>query len=155
MAESQYEEQALALGKAADIAIEAFKKFPPKDFTLAHIDHFTKVYLMFKDNALNPEPKDRNLKSLSHVKTEIMTYFQEGSGKTIDYFWEQVKIQDLGFKRENKLAKILKRDKIKNQIEYDFIIDVLVPYQQEGLIGENDVVKLNQMLASFEQKRKK
>jgi hypothetical protein len=152
MANSNYTEQAHALGKAADIAIEAFEKFPPKGFNSAQLDHVINTYKEFKNNALHPEAKYKNLKSLSYVKTDILTIFQEGSGDFVNYFWKQVADQRLGFKRENKLQKILKRGKIKSQIEYDFIIDVLVPYQQEGVINETDANILKQMIGEFERK---
>jgi hypothetical protein len=40
-------------------------------------------------------------------------------------------------------------------MEYDFIVDVLVPYQQEGLITQTDADLLGQMLAQFEQRSRK
>jgi len=78
--------------------------------------------------------------------------FQEGSGNHVEAFWKEIKNAGLPFKRENKLVKILKRGKIKNALEYDFIIDVLVPYQQEGLLTQEEVVLLNQMIGEFENK---
>jgi len=68
----------------------------------------------------------------------------------VDYFWQEIKLAGLDFKRENKLGKILKRKKINNRIEYDFIIDVFVPYQQEGLISGDEVELLNKLLADYE-----
>lgn len=152
MAKSNYEEQAQALSKAIDIAIESIKKFPPKEFDANHLNHFISSYLQFKKNVLEPEEKYKNSQSLSYIKNDVLTYFQEGTGNAVHYFWQQVNAQNLGFNRENKLAKILKRKKIKNQIEYDFVVDVLVPYQQESLISKSDVTELNQMIAEFEKK---
>ena len=68
--------------------------------------------------------------------------------------WKEIKAQNLPYKRENKLAKILKRKKINNIHEYDFVIDVIVPYQQEGLINEEEVVLLNKWLGDFENRKK-
>ncbi|RWY53745.1 hypothetical protein [Mucilaginibacter gilvus] len=48
------------------------------------------------------------------------------------------------------MAKILKSKKITSQIQYDFLIDVIVPYQQEGLINDEDVLLLNALLVKFE-----
>lgn len=69
-------------------------------------------------------------------------------------FWGKIKEAKLPYKRENRLAKILKRKKIKDDMEYDFIIDVLVPYQQEGLINEDEVFLLNNLIGDFENKTK-
>ncbi len=152
MIKSNYTEQAKILSEAIDIAIESLKKFPPKGFDNTHLNHFINTYLEFKNNALNPNPKYQNSKSLSYIKDDVFTYFQEGTGEAIHYFWKQINVRNLGYKRENKLLKILKRQKIKNQIEYDFIIDVLVPYQQEGLISRAEVSELNKMISEFEKK---
>jgi hypothetical protein len=150
MAKSNYEEQADALGKAIDIAIAAIRKYPPKGFNDAHVNHFIHTYEEFKNDALFPGAKYRNSQSLSHVTTAALTFFQEGTGDAVNYFWREVSTQNLGFKRENKLQKVLKRGKIKNQAEYEFIIDVMVPYQQEGLIGELEAGKLKEMVGFFE-----
>ncbi len=138
------------LCKAIDIAIESVKKFPPKGFDNNHLDHFVKTYLEFRHGVLNPAPQYKNGKSLSYKKNDVLTYFQEGTGDAVHYFWKQVNELNLGYKRENKLAKILKRQKIKDQIEYDFVIDVLVPYQQEGLISESDAKAISEMILEFE-----
>jgi len=152
MAKLNYKEQANALSEAIDIAIDSVKKFPPKGFDETHLNHFITTYLEFKNNALNPEPQYRNSQSLAYIKSDVFTYFQEGSGDAVNDFWKQVGERNLGFLRENKLVKILKREKIKNRIEYDFLIDVIVPYQQEGLINAAEAKQLAKMLAEFEKK---
>jgi hypothetical protein len=53
------------------------------------------------------------------------------------------------------MQKILKRKKIINDIEYDFVTDVIVPYQHEGMITEEEVILLNTYLGDFEKKAKK
>lgn len=162
MKEDKYAEAALNLAKAADIAIAVIQKFPPKGWNEHYvtenkneIDHFIDVYKEWKENALNPKPQFRNLKSLKYEYDNIFTEFQEGSGTFIEEFWKEIKAQNLPYKRENKLAKILKRKKINNIHEYDFVIDVIVPYQQEGLINEEEVVLLNKWLGEFENRKKK
>ena len=47
------------------------------------------------------------------------------------------------------MAKILKRKKINNDIEYDFVTDVIVPYQQEGMITEEEVILLKYLFGEF------
>jgi len=152
MAKFNYTKQAHTLSKVIDIAIESVKKFPPKGFNDNHLSQFVNAYLEFKHEALNPGPEYKNSKSFSYAKNNVLTYFQEGTGEAVNYFWQQIHKQDLGYKRENKLVKILKRQKIKNQLDYDFIIDVLLPYQQQGLISESEVNVLNKLIAEFEAK---
>lgn len=162
MKQDKYTEASQNLAKAADIAIAVVQKFPPKGWNEHYvtenkneINHFIDVYKEWKENALNPKPQFRNLKSLKFVYENIFTEFQEGNGDYVEEFWKEIKTQNLPFKRENKLAKILKRKKINNIHEYNFVIDVIVPYQQEELINTEEVVLLNEWLGVFENRKKK
>jgi hypothetical protein len=155
MTNDKYAQAADNLCKAIDVAVQVFEEFPPKELAEGQLKHIIDTYLEFRNNAKNPAPQYRNLKSLSYDIENVFIYFQEGSGKAVNVFWDKIKELNLPYKRENKLAKILKRKKIKNDIEYDFIIDVLVPYQQEKLIDENDVILLNQLIEEFENRTKK
>ncbi|WP_306354219.1 hypothetical protein [Flavobacterium sp. '19STA2R22 D10 B1'] len=151
----KYKEAAGNLAKAIDVAIDVFKKYQIKDMSQKDINIIIDVYSEYKEYTLNPLPKFSNLKSLSYNIEGVFTFFQEGSGETVDKFWEKIKELGLPYKRENKLAKILKRKKIKNDIEYDFVIDVLVPYQQEKMITEEEVILLNELIGAFENKNRK
>lgn len=148
-----YTEQAQNLAKAIDIAISVFQKHPPKGFEPQHIDHIINTYLEFRTGITNPKSEFINLKSLKFIINDVFTYFQESTGETVNVFWKKIKENNLPYKRENKLTKIIKRGKIKNQIEYDFVIDVLVPYQQEGIIDENDTHLIKTLLDNYEQRR--
>jgi hypothetical protein len=150
VAKSNYSEQAAKLSEAIDIALETLKAFPRIGYQEIHLNIVRDSYLMFKEKTLNPEPQFRNLRSLTQLRNDFLTYFQEGAGEDVEYFWKKIKERQLGYKRENKLLKILKRQRIKDQHEYDFITDVMVPYQQEGFISEEEVEKLNQFLADYE-----
>ena len=152
MTKANYTEEADRLAKAIDIAIEAFQKFTKKDWDEKVVQHCVKVYSEIKDSCVNPETKFKTLGSLRYSINDVLTYFQESSGQDVEYFWQQVKLQELGYKRKNRLSKILKRNRIKDQTEYDFIIDVLVPYQQEGIITPDEVIAINQMIQKFESK---
>ena len=48
------------------------------------------VNKLFKEEALHPEPKSKNLNSLKSIKIESLTYFQEGYGRTVEHFWKSV-----------------------------------------------------------------
>lgn len=152
MIKSTYKEQAESLSKAIDIAISSFQNYPPKGFDKSHIDHIINTYLDARNRALNPEPQFEKISSLKYIVEEVFTYFQEATGETVNVFWKQIKNSALPYQRKNKLEKILKRNKIKNKIEYDFITDVIVPYEQEGLISKEDIKALNFLLQEFEKK---
>ena len=155
MASKKFIEATQNLSKAAEIAIESLEKFPPKEYDLDSYKHI--VYCckerLFSIN--NPEPKYQNLRSLKYLEEDVFIRFKECSGENVEEFWRRIKEENLPFKRENKIAKILKRKKINNDIEYDFVTDVIVPYQQEGMITEEEVILLNTYLRGFEKKAKK
>ena len=147
MDNSEYNIQAKEVAHIIDIAISAFKNRPSDGFSTSDIDHFMKTYLELKDNAVNPEPKFANLKSLKQTKNDALVFFQEGSGKTVEYFWETISEQNIPLKRETKkLDKILKRGKIKNGMEYDWLIDT---YNSHNL-SQDEASKINNMIERFE-----
>lgn len=152
MRKLSYEEQTVHLTAAIDIAINSFQMFPPPNWDKNSIQRAINTYISLKNSLKDPEPRYKNMKSLSYLENDVFTYFQEGSGKTVDFFWAQIKSSGLQYRRENKLARVIKRGKIRNRLEYDFIIDVLVPYQQEGIIGPDETSLLNNFIAVFEEK---
>ncbi len=150
-----YEEEANKLAQAIDIAIEAFQKYPPKNFQQEHVNQFVDTYLDYKNKTLNPEPQFRKLASLKYKTQDVFIFFQESSGDAVDFFWKELKKNNLPFQRENKLLKIVSKKKIKNDAEYDYVIDTIVPFEQEGIITKEDVNTLNQLISDFENKGKK
>lgn len=155
MKEDKYSLAAVNLCKAIDIAIESFKKYTPKSWNKEELNDFIIFYLDCKERIENPKPEYRNMQSFKYVYPEVITYFQESTGDEVNEFWNKIKENDLPFKRENKVAKILKRKKINNDIEYDFVTDVIVPYQQEGLINDEEAILLKQYIGDFENKKNK
>lgn len=150
-----YEEQAENLSNIIDIAILAIESQAPKEWSEVNKKHIINTYLDWKDQLLNPKPEFHNIKSLNYLSNDIFVYFQEGSGEAVNFFWNKVNHLQLGFKRKNNLVKILKRGKINNQFEYDYVIDVIVPYQQEHLISDIEVITLNQLIKNYEKSGKK
>ena len=154
-AHKTYEEEAQKLARAIDIAIEAFEKYRPLHFTEEHITWTISCYQQFKQDALHPKPQFKKLSSLKYIVSDAFTYFQESAGETVEYFWKRIGEENLDYQRENRLEKILDRGKIKGRIEYDFIIDSLVPAQQSGTINEKQAALLNSMIASYKQRKRR
>ena len=122
MSKLTYDEQAKQLAIAIDIAVISFKKYSPKNWYETTIQQIGKTYLTWKSELKNSEPKYKNLKSLEFRINEVLTYFQESSGETVNYFWQQVNNEGLMFKRENKLSKILKRKKLKIKLNTTLLL---------------------------------
>jgi hypothetical protein len=152
--QDNYDIAASNLLTAADYAIESFKRFLPKHFDENQTKQFINSYEMFKNIIINAKPEFKTMASLKFDIENIFTYFQEGSGDTVEYFWKKINENNLPYRRENKMVKILKRGKINNAIEYDFAVDVIVPYQQEGIITKEEAKIISHMIGVFESKKK-
>jgi len=149
-----YNVEAEKVARAIDIAIESFSKTPPTEFKEADVNQFVKVYKDYKDKTLNPLPQFKNYTSLKYIINDILTFFQESKGETVEVFWEKLIEENLGFKREDKLRKLLDRGKIKGQIEYDLAIDSIVAAEEEGRITKEEASLLGELIGEFEFRKK-
>ena len=163
MASKKYIEARDNLIKAIDLANEALLKYPngkeKQEFVYDGISYTVlertiKWLNEVKKRRLNEEKKYETLQSLKYSIEDVFTYFQEAAGPDVDEFWRLIKEANLPYERENKLEKIMTRGRIRNDIEYDYVIDTIVPFQQEGILSNEDVKKLNEMIEKFERKRR-
>lgn len=163
MASKKYIEARDNLIKAIDLANEALLKYPngkeKQEFVYDGISYTVLEWTIkwlneVKKRRLNEEKKYETLQSLKYSIEDVFTYFQEAAGPDVDEFWRLIKESNLPYERENKLEKIMTRGRIRNDIEYDYVIDTIVPFQQEGILSNEDVKKLNEMIEKFERKRR-
>ncbi|RYJ42440.1 hypothetical protein [Flavobacterium beibuense] len=148
-----YDEEAKKLANAIDIALDAFEQYPVKGLTPDQRNMMINSYLEFRHSALNPLPQYKKLASLKYLITDVFIYFNEATGDTVEYFWKQIHLNNLDYQRENKLLKILKRQKIKDRIEYEYVTDIMVHYHQQGLISDEELLQIQKMIEAFENKR--
>lgn len=154
MASKKYIEARDNLVKAIDLANEVLLEFP-HGRTQEDVDGSVEFNNYRKDLALNAAKEFQTMQSLNYLIEDFFIYFQEGVGRPdVDEFWRRIKEANLPYVRENKLEKIMKRGRIRNDIEYDYVIDTIVPFQQDGILSEEDVKKLNEMIEKFENKRR-
>lgn len=155
MKKRDYSTESIKLVKAIDIAIDAFNKFPPKGFSSDDLKQTISFYHYFKLTVLNPNRQFKTLASLKYDIEAVFTYFQEATGDTVDFFWKRIDENNLDYKRQDKLRKILDRGKIRGRIEYEYITDIIVVANQEGRTTEEETKKLAKMLSDFEKVRRK
>ena len=153
MSKPDYNSQAELLIKVIDIAISCFTNIPPEGWEESHIKQFVNTYLDYKSKVVSPEPRFKNVKSLNQIQNDILIYFQEGSGKTVDAFWNEIYTKKLDIKRVNKFEQVLKRGKIKNHNEYDTIIDLYNSYIETNMLSKEEVDQINDLISSFEKKQ--
>jgi hypothetical protein len=149
MSKANYNTQAKILIDVIDIAMI---HNPPKVFEETHIKQFVNTYLDYKNKVINPESQFHNLTSLKLIKSDILTYFQESSGKAVDVFWKEINEKKLGIIRENRFEKLIKRGKIRNHIEYDMVIDLYNAYIETNMLSIMEIDKINDLISNFENK---
>ena len=142
--------EAEKVARAIDIAIESFSKYPPIGFNEAQVNQFINVYKDYKESALNPLPQYKKLASLKYIVNDILTIFQETKGEAVEVFWKKVNEENLGYKREDKLRKILDRGKLRGRIEYELAVDSIVAAEQEGRITKEEACLLGKLIGEFE-----
>lgn len=150
---SKYELQAQKFAKAIDIAIAIIsnsKEFDEKARQL-HISGG----LQMKQMALFPEPLFKKLSSLQYLEKAFFTFWNESQGEAVTDFWKKITEAELGYSKINILDEVLRRKKIKNRHEYDFIIDTILIAEQEGRITSEQVIQLKEYLALFEAKKER
>ena len=147
----KYLKRSQELLKAIDIAVKVFQDFPPEDFEEEHIRITVESYEGMKETILHAEPQFQNMQSLRYDEEAVFTYFNEAAGTTVSEFWKQIKAAELNFQRDNKLEKIFKRQKIKDDHEFQYVIDVMVPFQEDGLITVEQADLLNKWLGDYDQ----
>ena len=150
MAKKTYEKRSQELQKAIDIAMEVYEKFPPKGFSKEEIAAVIESYGSFKTLIEQADPKFQNLDSLKYMEEAVLTFFHEDSGQTVNEFWQRVRAAGLSFERENKLDQIFAQRRIQTDFEYNYVIDVLGPFEDEGIISTEQADLLEQWLDDFE-----
>ncbi len=101
-----YDTEALKLVKVVDTAIESFQKFPPSDLTNENVNQVISVYSEWRHSILNPEPAFKKIASLNHYVQQVFTYFNEGNGETVEYFWKQLKAECPDMRRDVSRPRI-------------------------------------------------
>lgn len=152
MSKIKYDLEAESLSRIIDIAIDSIRQNPSGQFEQHHIELFIDVYQDYKNKVENPAPEFHNLTSLKYVRNDILTYFQEGSGDAVEAFWKEIKNKKIRVVRVNRFEKIIKRGKIKNQIEYDIIIDLYNSYIENNMLSVMEIDKINDLISDFEKK---
>jgi hypothetical protein len=142
----KYAIEAGKLLKAIDIAIETNIKYPSGKYTQHIIDTLTE----WKQRAINPEKRYRKLASLKYLHHDIFNHYNTASGDKVDYFWKRIKEEGLDYHPVDILDKVLKKKRITNRIEYDYIGDNIVIFMQTGRTTEAQSILLQKWLMNYE-----
>ncbi len=148
-----YEERAQKLALAVEIAQEIINT----SSKLTDLDkkEYLKLGQLVKGCALNPRKGFKRMDSLKYLESDYFVHWDEIENPEGHRFWTELFKKGLYRERRNIIEKVLKRNKIKNIAEFEFINDTIVVAEQTGHITESQSKQLNQLMGEFEFNQKK
>jgi len=148
-----YDERALRFASVVDIAEEIIKN------SAKLTDYDKNQYLKFgqlaKGLALNPKKGFKRIASLKYLENDFFIHWNEIENPEGHTFWTQLYKKELYRERRDIIEKVLKRNKIINIAEFDFINDTIVVAEQTGHVTSSQSEQLNRLLGDFEFKQTK
>ena len=103
--------------------------------------------------ALHPEPQFRRVASLRYLEEAFLTSWNEGEGEDVKQFWSLIAEKKIGYVRKDTITTVLKRKRIKDIHEYDYIVDNILVAEQLGQISKADAELLGNYLLSYENRQ--
>jgi hypothetical protein len=143
-----YDDRARQFVQAVDIIQNVCS--PSSRFSDEQKTMISKGFAEFQRMALNPEPPFRRIASLRYLEEEVLSGWYNATGPDADSIWSQIREQGLPYQRKDILATVLKRRRIKDQHEFDYITDSIVLAQQDGRITKEQALELDSLLIKFQ-----
>jgi hypothetical protein len=142
-----YESRATLFAKACDIGYEVLRKAEiPEDEKQREL----KIILADKNLALNPLPQFKKMQSLKCIEAEHFWYWNEKSGVHINLYWKAISQAGLPFKRKDVILSVLKRKRVKDIYEFDFLKDELLSAEQTGRVTMEQAEIIKKFMEKFE-----
>jgi hypothetical protein len=147
-----YEQRAEQFAKICDIGIQVLTE---AEISADEKKRMISMCNSDKEMALHPLPIYKRIGSLKCIEAEHFWYWNEHNGRHINEFWLKVKEAGLDYERKDIFKRLLKRGRISNMQEYDYVIDEILVGEQTGRISIDEAKKLNNYLSNYEKTRKK
>lgn len=143
-----YVQEAEKLAKAIDIAIDSYKQCPPNCFTEEELDYFITGLNGWKESCLDPDSSSKTLGALKIYKNMVFEFFQKNKGKTVEYFWNNLEKNGIDYNRSKKplIKQILENKSIKDNIEYEFLVDTISTAEEEYELTYEEISELEHIL---------
>ena len=146
--ELTYQDRAQRLSKIIEIAEAIIKTSNTLSEDLK--SHMLQWGEQVKYMALYPEPKFKRVGSIKSLENDFLNYWNEATGPEVEMFWSTLNNNNIQLERKDIFKAILKRRKIKDLSEYDYVIDNIVICEQLRKINNEQVIELNKFLEDFE-----
>ncbi len=147
-----YEQHADRLAKVIDIG---YRIISESEIPLEDKARLLRMCKLDKESALNPAPIYKRVGSLRCIESEHFYYWNETQGAHIEKFWLELKRNGTQYERKDIFKSVLKRNRINNRQEYDYIIDEMLVAEVNKRITMEEYKKLNEMLLVYEKKHTK
>jgi len=147
-----YQQRAEMLLEAVKIGIEIVNRSVL--IPIADKPTYQKFFEGIIHMALHPEPQFRKVASLRYLEETFLTSWNEGDGEDVKEFWLRIAEKKIGYAKKDTITAVLKRKKIKDVHEYDYIIDNVVIAEQLGRITKSEAELLSNYLSTFENRQK-
>jgi len=146
-----YQQRAEMLVEAVKIGIDILNRsvLIPEEDKPTYQKFFEGIIHM----ALHPEPPFRRVASLRYLEEAFLTSWNEGEGEDVKQFWLLLAEKKIGYTRKDPIAAVLKRKRIKDIHEYDFVVDNIVVAEQLGKITGEEAALLSNYLVVYENKQ--
>jgi hypothetical protein len=99
-----------------------------------------------KQMALHPELGFESLESLAFLETAFFTYWYEGAEPHVDEFWKLVAQHGLPYKRRDPVRDIIRRGRIRSDVEYELVTDGI----GDERLSDSEKEQLGAMLEAYE-----
>lgn len=143
-----YDERARQFAQAVDVVIGVVMGSP--SYSDTDKATLTQGFAELRHMALEPQPQFRRVASLRYLEEALLSGWNDANGPEADHIWSEIRKLGLPYTRKDVLSTILKRKRIKDQHEFDYVTDSIVIAQQEGRITEEQAIALDRMLMDFQ-----
>ena len=147
-----YESRSALFAKACDIGYEILSK---AEIPEEEKQREPRIILSDKDMALNPLPQYKRIDSLKCIEAEHFWYWNEKSGPHIREYWKAISKAGLPYKGKDIIALVLKRGRVKDIYEFDFLKDELFVAEQTKRLTSAEAQTIKAAMVKFEFKDQK
>lgn len=147
-----YETRAALFAAACDIGYDILAK---ADIPDEEKQRELRIILSDKHSALNPPPQFKRIDSLKCLEAEHFWYWNEKTGPHIREYWKAIANAGLPFKGKDIIAMVLKRGRVKDIHEFDFLKDELFAAEQIGRISNPEAEIIKAAMVKFECRKKR
>ena len=95
-------------------------------------------------------PSTKTGKSLAYIEQAVVQPWNEVANEDAEKFWQAATAAGLEYERRDVLRDVLSRKRIKDQPEFEVIVDTVDASEDSGKITGEEAAALRKMIVAFE-----